>query len=408
MLDSLSKIFYTNPKAHHSEYVARFSSPFTVRLPLMIRQFNHEKEFQAFFCYSQDLPLLMEKIYTGFTDFTRTLQNVSNIVLQQFALASLIDEVHSTSAIEGIHSTHRELKDILDGNIGNTHFSSIIRKYDLLMSGQIPSFLSCEAVRQFYDEFAYADAVAENPANKLDGVLFRKEAVDVLSPSGKIIHRGISPEERIIEALSSALDFLNDDTCPTLVRIAVFHYWFVYIHPFYDGNGRTARFISSAYIAQHLNPLIALRLAVTIKRRKSRYYSLLKETDAEINCGDLTPFVCGFLEFIADTVIDVSRKLRRKVSQLERFGRLLSNVVPEKGIKSEMLDLLLQASAFYGRGLAMDELMRLTGKSRNTIKGKIRQLPVRVVNIVNSRKKYYKIDWAGLRHTVIQTCVRGR
>ncbi|MBQ4402027.1 MAG: hypothetical protein II832_07670 [Synergistaceae bacterium] len=130
MADSLSKVFRVNPNAHNSEYAARFSSVSAVHLPLMIRQYNHEREYQAFFYYSQDLAMLMEKIYTGFTDFTRTLQNVSNIVLQQFALASLIDEVQSTSEIEGIHSTHRELREILYGETKRAHFSSIIRKYE--------------------------------------------------------------------------------------------------------------------------------------------------------------------------------------------------------------------------------------------------------------------------------------
>ena len=402
MFDSLYKIFYSNPKSHSAEYLSRFSCPSAVHLPLNIRQFNRDKEFRAFFYYNQDLAIIMEKIYIQFADFTHILQNVTSIVQQQFALSSLVDEVYSTSSIEGIHSTHRELKDILDGNSNNTHFSSIIKKYDLLISEQYPLFVSCKDIRDFYDEFAYADAVAENPKNKLDGTLFRKEAVDIHSSSGKVIHRGITPEDKLIMALSDALNFLNDDEYPTLLRIAVFHYLFVYIHPFYDGNGRTARFISSAYIAKHLHPLIALRLAVTIKHRKSKYYSLLKDTDAEINCGDLTPFICGFLEFVADTVDDINRRLKHKISQLERFRQLLSKVIPGKCIKTIIMDLLLQADAFYGRGLTMNEIMSLTGKSRNTIKGKFPSLPVRTVKAISSRKKFYKIDWKALRNSLRQ------
>ena len=397
MLDNLGKIYHSNPKAHVSEYLSRFSSPSAIHLTLHIKQFNHEKEYQAFFYYEQELVMLMEQIHSQFAIFSRTLREVSPIVVQQFALSSLVNEVHSTSSIEGIHSTHRELRDILDGNLNNAHFSSIIKKYDLLISEQYPQFKSCEDIRDFYDEFAHADAVAENPKNKLDGVLFRKEAVDIHSASGKVIHRGITPEDKLITTLSDALNFLNDDKYPILVRIAVFHYLFVYIHPFYDGNGRTARFISSAYIAKYLHPLIALRLAVTIKRKKSKYYSLLKDTDAEINCGDLTPFICGFLEFIAETIIDVTKNLKRKASQLERFRCLLSKVVPEKGIKATIMDLLLQASVFYGRGLAMDEIMSFTGKTRNTIKSKLSTLPVRNVTSAKTKKKIYKIDWVKVR-----------
>ena len=63
--------------------------------------------------------------------------------------------------------------------------------------------------------------------------------------SGKVIHSGIYPEEKLNEAMTAALDFLNDDNIDILIRISAFHYLFGYIHPFYDGNGRTSRFISS-------------------------------------------------------------------------------------------------------------------------------------------------------------------
>ena len=199
MPDSLPKIFYSNPKIHKASYLERFSSPSSVHLPLQIKQFGRNNSFQAFFYYSNELALLLEKILSLFATFTDILHNTPPIVLHQFYMASLVDEVRSTSSIEGIHSTRRELQDVLEGNT-KSHFSSIVKKYDLLISGNSPLFTSCEDVRAFYDEFAHDDAKAENPRNKLDGVLFRKEAVDIRSPSGKIIHRGLEPENNIIKA----------------------------------------------------------------------------------------------------------------------------------------------------------------------------------------------------------------
>lgn len=396
MQESLYKLFYSNPKEHNAAYLERFNSPSSVLLPFMIKQFNHDKAFQAFFCYNQDLAMLTQDIYSTYADFLNIWSKSPAIVQRQFSLSCLIDEVHSTSSIEGIHSTHRELKDIIDGNSSSLHFSSIIRKYELISSGHYPIFRSPEDVRTFYDEFAHDDVIADNPKNKLDGRLFRAEAVDVRSASGKIIHRGITPEQNIIDALSKALDFLNDDTFPVLIRIAAFHYLFAYIHPFYDGNGRTARFISSAYIARHLHTVIALRLAVTIRKKQKRYYSMLKETDTEINCGDLTPFICGFMGFIADTIHDINRKLNRKIPQLERFKEIFGKIFHGSDIHSLIMDLLLQASSFYGRGLSMDEIMTFIGKSRNTIKAKFSSLPVRCAVSASSRKKFYKIDWTKL------------
>ena len=396
-MDTLSKIFYSNYKHHGQAYLERFNSPFSVHLPLQIKQFNHNQAYPAFFYYTQDLVLLIEQISLLFGEFLSILPAVNPIVCNQFTLACVIDEVHSTSNIEGIHSTHRELKDILDGSKQDVHFSSIIKEYDLLTSGNYPEFLSCEDVRNFYDEFAHVDAIAENPKNRLDGKVFRKETVDVQSPSGKTIHRGVEPEENIIQDMSDALAFLNSKDCPALVRIAVFHYLFVYIHPFYDGNGRTARFISSCGLAKHLHPLIALRLSVTIKNNKSKYYAMLKDTDAETNCGDITPFICGFLGFVAETIRDINRKLRRKIVQLERIRGKLSAMLPDDEDVQNIGWLMLQASAFYGRGVSMQELMAFSGKSRNTIKKKFQAVPVRAVYVPNTRKKFYKIDWKALR-----------
>mgnify|MGYP002624971330 CR=1 FL=1 len=201
------------------------------------------------------------------------------------------------------------------------------------------------------------------------------------------------PESKIIETFEQSLSVLNDDDIDIFIRIAVFHYLFGYIHPFYDGNGRTARFISSSYIARRLHPLIALRLAITIKRRIKLYYSLLRDTDTEINCGDLTPFICGFLEFVAETIQDVNSKLSRKAEQLERFRARMQKNSHDYG----MMEWLLQASTFYGSGLAMEEIIKLTGKSRNTIKKLFLSLPVCTKTSNYSRKKFYKIDWAAFR-----------
>ena len=396
MFESLAKIFYTNGKSHAQIYKERFYSPSAVHLPITIRQFNHDRAFQAFFYYNQDLSIALEKIYLRFSDFLSILPKLALIIQRQFALASIVDEVHSTSDIEGIHSTHRELRDIIDGGGNNQHFSSIIKMYDLLSSGDYPQFSTCEDVRRFYDEFVHQDAIAYDFNNRLDGKLFRKEGVDVKNPSGKIIHRGVEPEGKIIAVMSEALHFLNSDEYPALIRIAIFHYLFVYIHPFYDGNGRTARFISSCYLAQHLHPLVALRLAVTIKRHKGRYYSLLKETDAEINCGDITPFILGFLQFVADTLLEINSKLQHKLTQLKRMKQALFSVLPHDEDTQNIAWAILQACTFYGRGASIEELIAASGKTRNTVMKKLATMPVRT--LTNVRKHFYKIDWAAMRY----------
>lgn len=395
MYDSLVKVYYADESRHEEVYQERYNAPSSVHFRIEIRQFNHDKEYPAFFCYSQDMLLSLERIYSYFIEFLKILQQVTPVVQQQFMLSCIVNEVQSTSDIEGIHSTHRELRDVLDGEAKKSHFSSIVKMYDLLSSGDNRKFETCEDIREFYDEFNYMNAITENPSNRLDGVIFRKDAVDVKSPSGKTIHRGVEPESKIIETMTEALKFLNSDEYPVLLRIAVFHYLFVYIHPFYDGNGRTARFISSSQIAQYLHRLVALMLSLTIKKNKAKYYRILKETDSEHNCGDITPFICEFLKFIEEAMVDLNRRLRHKTNQLNRMKAKLFKVLPKDEDIQAMVWIILQSIVFYGRGASMTDIMTATNRTRNTVKSKLSGLPVKI--ITRHRVKYYKLNFSELR-----------
>lgn len=80
----------------------------------------------------------------------------------------------------------------------------------------------------------------------------------------------------MIDFLNKSLDFLtNENNVGPLVKIAVFHYLFGYAHPFYNGNGRTSRFISSYLLCNILNQSIALRISYTIKMIKINIIRLL-------------------------------------------------------------------------------------------------------------------------------------
>ena len=339
--------------------------------------------------------LSQERIYSCLVEFLKILLQVTPAIQHQFLLSCIVDEVHSTSDIEGIHSTHRELREVLDGEDKKSHFSSIMKMYDLLSSGDYPRLETCEDVRNFYDEFNHLDAIAEKATNRLDGMIFRKDGVEVKSPSGKTIHKGVEPEAKILETMTEALNFLNAEEYPVLIRIAVFHYLFVYIHPFYDGNGRTARFISSSQIAQHLHKLVALMLSLTIKKNKTKYYRMLKETDSEINCGDITPFICGFLKFIEEALIELNQRLRHKTNQLKRMKAKLFAVLPKDEDIQDMVWIILQSSVFYGRGASMMDIMTASNRTRNTIKSKLSSVPLSIKTL--HRTKYYKLNFSEIR-----------
>lgn len=392
--ESLGKIFYKRPTEHSKIYNERFSSLLTRHFDFQIQEYNHRNKYPAFFCYTEEFTVLVEEIYKKHENLLQALQAVPPLVLEQFILSSVVDEVRATSDIEGIHSTRREIKEVVSGSVQSARFSSIVAKYKSILTDSAPmKFKTCEDIRAFYDEFAHKEVIANDPIHKLDGDLFRRDSVDITSASGKILHRGVYPEEKIIELLNVTLEILHNTDMPLLARVAIFHYLFEYVHPFYDGNGRTARFIVSYFLASRFHRLVALRLSVLVKKNRKKYYELFRETDSEWNCGDLTPFVIGFTEIISATFDDISLSLNNKIMQLAKYRQRLSALVEGDALTEEIYEALLQSSVFFGGGISMEGLMRATGKSRNTVKSRLDNMPAEhLLKSSNGGKKIYRLN----------------
>lgn len=392
--ETLKKIYYKSPEHYEEAYAARFYSPFAFHVDVDIQQYHRQKAFPAFFYYPRDFALLTEKVYAAYERFVKLVEHLPPVVLQQFALLCIVDEVKSTNDIEGVHSTRKEIRDILDGTVGKSNrLESIVNEYKGLSEDATISFTSSADIRRFYDEFAHKEIAAENSSHVLDGQIFRKDPVDIESASGKVIHRGLFPEEKILEAMDVTLGILHSPDYPLLVRLAIFHYLFAYIHPFYDGNGRTDRFITSYFLKQGFHTLVALRLSACIKHNRTMYYRLFEEADSEINRGDLTPFILGFLEIIQGTIEDTIRLLTRKNEQLKRYEEKIKTLCGDDELLEKMYFILLQAALFYGNGVTISDLVTMTGKVRNTIQKRIDAMPKEhLQEEKKGRTFYYKLD----------------
>ena len=391
---TLKKLYYTNESNYKSEYLQRYNAPFTQHFNISIQEYNRKNSYPAFLVYTQEIALLMEHIYKSYETLLYVIHSVPPIVLNQFTLLSILEEVKSTNEIEGIHSTRKELRDIIDGTAPRSaRFTSVIHKYNDLLSNANIEFRTCQNLRAFYDDFAHKEVITEYPANELDGKLFRKYSVDIDSGTGKTIHQGVMPEEKIISLMQYALDFLNDESVALLIRVSIFHYLFAYIHPFYDGNGRTDRFITSYFLSKHFHPLASLRLSIFIKKNRSKYYHLFQEADSELNKGDMTPFVTGFLQLLLYTFKDTIAVLQRKQSQLKTYEVKVNKFTGSDPLLHNLYFILLQAALFYGQGISMSQLMELTKKSQKTIKARLEAMPDdHLIITTGNRIKYYKLN----------------
>ena len=381
----LSKIFYKKPTEYESIYDARFNSEASIKLPIKI----HENV--GFIFNTNEITKLLVKIYKTINKINLLRTHLPNIAINSYIIKSLKDEIALTNEIEGVRSTRKEIEDAIDSikNDKNARFKGLVDKYFKLISNEIIPLNNCEDIRTIYDALVLPEIEKENLP---DGILFRKEPVQVVSATQKEKHRGIMPESKIIKSLDLCLDFLKSDDIDSLIKISAFHYLFGYIHPFYDGNGRTSRFISSYLIKNELDILLALKLSYTVKNNINKYYKAFDVCNDRKNKGDITFFVVTFLELLSQASDDLYTKIADLNDQLNYYNNIINTLVNEKVLndkQAKCIFILCQNRLFDDTYMNMNTLTELLEKSDTTTRKILKSLESKNLLVKSRNKNQY-------------------
>ena len=398
----LSKIFYKKPTEYESIYDAWFNSEASIKLPIKI----HENV--GFIFNTNEITKLLVKIYKTINKINLLRTHLPNIAINSYIIKSLKDEIALTNEIEGVRSTRKEIEDAIDSikNDKSARFKGLVDKYFKLISNEIIPLNNCEDIRTIYDALVLPEIEKENLP---DGILFRKEPVQVVSATQKEKHRGIMPEPKIIESLDLCLDFLKNDDIDNLIKISAFHYLFGYIHPFYDGNGRTSRFISSYLIKNELDVLLALKLSYTVKNNINKYYKAFDVCNDRKNKGDITFFVITFLELLSQASDDLYTKIADLNDQLNYYNNIINTLVNEKVLndkQAKCIFILCQNRLFDDTYMNMNTLTGLLEKSDTTTRKILKSLESKnmIVKIKNKNQYLYSANLDSLSSQNFTKC----
>jgi len=248
--------------------------------------------------------------------------------------AITINEAKDSSAIENIITTHDDLYKAMSGN------STINSAAKEVVSYRSALWLGYEKVKQsgMLTTNMIVDiqgCIENNRAGirKLPGTVLMNEA------TGETVYTPPSGEFEILELMSNLEKYINEDFdgIDPLIKLAVIHYQFESIHPFYDGNGRTGRIINILYLV--LTELLdspILYLSSYIIRNKSAYYQLLQEVRTSDNWADWIAYMLTGIEETAEETLLLVKRINDEVSTMtaeikEKLPKLYSK---------ELIDLL--------------------------------------------------------------------
>lgn len=326
--------------------------------------------YSSFIVYCDEILRELVDIRNKNLKIDRMSRRLPSVAKSRFIQQAIVEEIHQTNEMENIHSTRKEIRDemkVIENGQRGKRFDGMIRKYQLLTNRESIPLASCQDIRNLYDSFVLDEVVKEDAEDAPDGLYFRKGPVSVRKGS-RTIHEGVYPETALNDAMEHALLFLNDSDYDPLIRVAAFHYMFGYAHPFYNGNGRMTRFISSSMLhEENIQLLVALRLSYVIKSHRSQYYELFKITNDKRNYADMTRFVIGFLKFINEASEQVLAFLREKDDLLEHYFDIINKLEIDENCK-DLLFILAQVSICESESLSIKSLAEASEKSQYIVK----------------------------------------
>ena len=274
----------------------------------------------------------------------------------------------------------------------------MIRIYLRLMDRKQSFPRSAEEIRKIYDELTEGEIDLGNPP---DGKIFRKERSFVQnrhSPGGDTIHTGLHPEEEVILAIEKMLLFLSNSELNLLARVAIAHYYFGYIHPFYDGNGRAGRYLSSLLLSGNYHPLTAMSLARGCLLNRQAYLKAFRITNASESAGEMNYFVDAFLEILISGQEDGIVLLQEKDTKLTKAKwqiEILKRIADLSEEDAELLFLIAQSHFFdFEPGITVAKLAEIQKTSEYLVRKACAGMEDKYITLRKKRPTTYGLSVA--------------
>jgi len=274
----------------------------------------------------QELPLDFkptEQIYKALNRASRKLGELNGFIKtipnHDILINSLVlQEAKDSSAIENIITTHDELflaqidetkiaqsaKEVMNYEIALKKGYSLIKKDNLFLTRHILE-IQKRLQRSNAGFRIQSGTMLKNPA------------------TGEIKHIPPQHIDDINRLMANLEKYINEDLdeLDPLIRLAMIHYQFETIHPFYDGNGRTGRIINVLYLThKKLLDLPILYLSAYIIKNKSKYYELLENVSKNGEWSEWIEYMLNGIERTAEASVTLIKEIDDAIRE---FSELL-------------------------------------------------------------------------------------
>lgn len=230
-----------------------------------------------------------------------------------------IRSIHSSLRIEANSLTFNQVKDVINGK---------------MVIGPQKEIQEVKNAYNAYEMINKVDPYSIDDLKKIHGIMtyltveesgdFRKGDEGVMDGDICIF---IAPKPEYVDKLMRQLfDFIkrNKDIIHPLILSSVFHYEFVFIHPFSDGNGRTVRLWQNILLTKWKSIFEYVPIETAIKKYQNDYYKAMANCNAK---GDSTEFIEFMLKMIDEVLDDLIKNANIEIKHINSYIAKLLDVM---------------------------------------------------------------------------------
>lgn len=321
--------------------------------------------------------------------------NASDIIpsdeKQRYLISSLMEEAIASSQIEGAATTRKIAKEMLESNRKprNQSEQMIVNNYTVMqwIVENKTTKINAETIRRVH-RIITNNTLSEKDEEGSFRVTDDIHIVDV--QTGKVLHT--PPLQKDIESLINDLcEFANDSKkedffLHPISKAIIIHFLIGFIHPFADGNGRTARALFYWYLIKKGYWLIEyMSVSRIILGSKAQYARAYQYTEQDEN--DLTYFILYNLKAIEQSLEELKKYIERKNKEKKNILTLLRNT----DYNDRQLELLQEILNNRKSTFTVTEVETKFGVSNQTARNDLNYLVAK--GILNTRKSANKIQF---------------
>ena len=268
-----------------------------------------------------------------------------------------IRSIHSSLAIENNQLSLFQVEDVINGK---------------MVIGEQKDIQEVKNAYKAYEQIDKVNPYSVDDLKKIHGIMtyLIEEDAGKFRNHGEAVYDGdveifMAPPHKLVPTLMDNLfNWMNEvkDTTNPLIISSVFHYEFVFIHPFGDGNGRTARLWQTAILAHWEKAFTYLPIESMIKKNQEEYYKVIDNCN---KAGNSTKFIEFMLEMIDATIDETANNATQETTQEKILKLIKDNPSITQTQMATALGLTRDGISYNIKQLKDNGIIERTGATKN-------------------------------------------